>query len=186
MSTRILIAGLLMLTGCESQDVTPPAAPSNTPRVELPAVAGPSSSTQVGDQPLSTSVNKDDASEMDKAIDDALGDHAAYRKLLEDLQVAVKNNDKAGVAALVDFPLEVTVAGKKTRVRNASEFAANYDGIMADEIKKAITEQRYEELTVNWQGVMIGNGQVWLNGICVDKACKQSSPRVVTLQLGPK
>jgi hypothetical protein len=29
---------------------------------------------------------------------------------------------------------------------------------------------------------MIGNGQAWLNGTCLDQACSRSDVKVVTLQ----
>jgi hypothetical protein len=192
MSARLVPLVLLLLVGCGGRDADAPvttpveAAPSAPAAAEVEAPAP--TATPAASVPSSAPQDADvgDASQVDKAIDDALGDHAAYRKLFEDLQAAVRSDDKTAVAALIQYPLEASVAGKKVRVKDAAAFVADYDAIMTGEIKQAVIAQRYADLMVNWQGVMIGDGQVWLNGICPDAACKQSTPRVVTLQAGPK
>lgn len=46
----------------------------------------------------------------------------------------------------------------------------------------AIGRQRYGSLFVNYQGVMFGNGEVWINGICREASCKRFDVKVVALQ----
>ena len=46
----------------------------------------------------------------------------------------------------------------------------------------AITAQKWQDLFVNYQGIMIGNGQVWINGICKDDKCAAFDVKVVTIQ----
>ena len=43
------------------------------------------------------------------------------------------------------------------------EFIDNYDEIMTPPVRKAIVEQKVANLFVNWQGVMVGNGEAWLS-----------------------
>ena len=57
-----------------------------------------------------------------------------------------------------------------------------YDKIVTPAIANAITQQKYSELMVNYKGVMFGNGEAWVNGICRDDACKNVDVRVVALQ----
>jgi len=53
---------------------------------------------------------------------------------------------------------------------------------MTPEIAKAITDTRYADVLVNYKGVMLGNGEAWINGICEHTACKNVEVKVVALQ----
>lgn len=198
MKYPILALGLLLLAGCGPRDAgetSTPAAPSAaTPPAAAPAAEAPAAAMPATQAAMpaaapaadAAAAGSTDAPDVDNAIDAMLGDHAAYRKLLGDLQSAVAGGDKAAVAALVSYPLHTTVAGKPKTIKDAAAFVAQYDAIMTDEIRKVVGAQQYAGVMVNAQGVMLGDGQVWLNGVCADKACKQSTPMVVTLQAGPK
>lgn len=120
--------------------------------------------------------------DVNQSIDTLLGDHAAYRDVFDRLQRGVAAADKAGVAALVSYPLEVRVDGKSRRIRNPQEFIASWDGIFTRDLIRVISSQKFGNVFVNWQGVMLGDGQVWINGICRDKDCSTSDVRVVTIQ----
>lgn len=124
-------------------------------------------------------VGEDD---VNQSIDALLGDHAAYRNVFDRLQRGVVAADKAGVAALVSYPLEVRIGGKSQMIRNPQEFIASWDDIFTRDLIQVISSQKFEDVFVNWQGVMVGDGQVWINGICRDKNCSTSDVRVVTIQ----
>ena len=74
------------------------------------------------------------------------------------------------------------IHGKETVIKSAKAFVQHYDAIVTPEIAKAVTEQKYEDLFVNSQGVMFGDGQVWVYGICHDNACKNFDVKVITIQ----
>jgi hypothetical protein len=119
---------------------------------------------------------------VDQAIDATLGDHAKYEAVFAALQKAVAAHDVAGVAALVSYPIRVKIDGKETVIKSAKAFVQHYDAIVTPEIAKAVTQQKYEDLFVNSQGIMFGNGEVWMNGICQDNACKNFDVKVITIQ----
>ena len=119
---------------------------------------------------------------VNTSIDTVLGDHAPYQKTIEALQQGVKNHDAKAVAALVSYPIEIRVKGAEKTIKSADQFVADYDAIMIPQIVDAVTGQSYADLFVNYQGVMFGNGQVWVNGICKDKACKAVDVKVVAIQ----
>lgn len=155
--------------------VTDAASRDVAPRVEaagLPDAANDAAATPPAD---------DDAA-VDAAIDAALGDHATYRKVIEGLQKAVAAKDTAAVAALVYYPIDVEIAGKKKTIKDAATFASEYDKFMTPAIAKAITDTRYADVFVNYKGVMLGQGEAWINGICKDNACKDVDVKVVTIQ----
>lgn len=115
-------------------------------------------------------------------IDDILGDHAKYDPVIKDLQDGVRAQDAKLVAALVNYPITVTISGKQVVIPTAADFAARYDEIITPDIAKAVVDQKYDNLFVNAQGIMFGDGQVWINGVCRDAACQQMDPKVVTIQ----
>ncbi|WP_139093197.1 hypothetical protein [Pararhizobium polonicum] len=123
-----------------------------------------------------------DESGVNQSIDQLLGDHTKYRAVIVALQKAVAAHDASGVAALVDYPIGVAVNGKETNIKSAKVFAKHYDGIITPRIAKAITEQKYGDLFVNYKGVMFGDGQVWINGVCHDNECKNFDVKIETIQ----
>jgi hypothetical protein len=123
--------------------------------------------------------------DINQTIDTVLGDHAKYQAVIDALQAGVKDNDAAAVSALVSYPINVKIHGKKTRIKNAADFTKNYAAIITPAIATAITSQKYNDLMVNSQGIMFGKGEVWINGICKDTACKEFDAKVITIQDGP-
>ena len=83
------------------------------------------------------------------------------RAFLAALSAAVKAGDKQKVAAMVQYPLYVNTGKLRRLVRSRSEFAMDYDRIFTPAVRKAIERQVPECLFANWQGVMIGHGEVW-------------------------
>lgn len=67
-------------------------------------------------------------------------------------------------------------------IRKAAAFVKNYDAIVTPAIAKVVEAQSYDSLFVNQQGLMFGNGEVWINGICKNKSCSEVEPKVVTIQ----
>jgi hypothetical protein len=120
--------------------------------------------------------------DTDVAIDSNLGDHTLYRAAFDALQAAVAEDDKAAFAEWVSYPITVTVAGEEKSIDDAEQFVAQYDGIITDEISGAIADQTWAGLFVNYQGVMFGDGQVWMNGICTDDTCTSFDVKVITIQ----
>ena len=120
--------------------------------------------------------------DVNAQIDRVLGNHARYETTINAFQQAVAAGSKEDVAAFVRYPIPVSVGGKKVIINSEGAFIKNYDAIMTPGIVGAIKAQKYEDLLVNSQGVMFGNGQAWLHGICLDRKCRQSVVMVITLQ----
>ncbi len=123
--------------------------------------------------------------DVDSMIDRLHGDHAPFRDAFDRLQAAVAAHDGAAVAALVRFPIVVTLGRARAPVATPAEFIAQYDRIVTPAIAAVVAQQAWDALFVNAQGVMLGDGQVWLAGECADKACTTMQVRVVTIQDGP-
>lgn len=147
-------------------------APSTTLAVE-PGVAAPAvEEPAVEEQAVSA------------RIDAVLGDHTRYRAVIDAYRKAVAAGDREAVAALVGYPLNVTVDGRRVRIHDAATFVSSYDRIVTPDIARVIVAQRYQDLFVNAQGVMFGNGQTWLNGICSAGSadCSEFEVKVIAIQ----
>jgi hypothetical protein len=119
---------------------------------------------------------------LDKSIDLSVGDHVKVHAILTQLQQAVAKHDAVTVAALVHYPIKVNPGKKPFTIKNEKAFIKDYDGIITHDIQDAIFKQKYENLFVNSQGAMIGDGEVWITGFCRDKTCKQSDIKIGTIQ----
>ncbi|WDS37154.1 hypothetical protein [Pseudoxanthomonas sp.] len=163
-------------------------AGENTPEAPLISapslpVAVPTPADQSAAEPEALA-DPADVAAMDARIDRVLGGHLAYRTMLERLQVAVAGGDCSGVAALVRYPLEATGRTGTLRIRNARAFVEHCDDIVTPAVARAIAEQRYARLFVSQNGVMLGSGQVWINGVCQDPECVDVDVKVITFQHG--
>ena len=177
MKTPIAAVAVLWLVAC-TPAAPDPAAPS--------AGAAPAEATQdaaAASAPASSVAEAvDDPRAVNQAIDEVLGEHARYEAVIRQFQKAVVANDAAAVAVLVDYPFATVRDGQPLKVADADTFVREYDRIMTPAIAEAIKRQKYSQLMVNYKGVMFGNGEAWVNGICKDEACKDVDVRVVALQ----
>lgn len=123
-----------------------------------------------------------DAAAVNRRIDQLLGDHTRYEPVILAFRKAVATRDAAAVAALVAYPLRVKLGGRAATIRDNHDFVVHYDAIVTPAMAAAIGRQRYGALFVNYQGVMFGNGEAWINGICRDALCKRYDVKVVSLQ----
>ncbi|GED29701.1 hypothetical protein ABHN11_09315 [Brevibacillus centrosporus] len=83
---------------------------------------------------------------------------AFYRKL----QVWVAKGNKAAIANHVQYPLRVNKDGQSRLIATEKQFLAEYDRIMTEKVKQALLQQDVKNTFVNYQGVMVGNGELWL------------------------
>lgn len=126
-------------------------------------------------------VRAQSAAEVNSNLDTLFGDHAPYAAFFDKLKKAVASGDKATVASMVDYPFQARIKGKAVKIRDQKHFVADYDQIVTSKVKNALASQTYATLFANWQGVMIGDGEVWFNGVCADDSCKQQTVRVIAV-----
>lgn len=83
------------------------------------------------------------------------------RAFLAELKAALKSGDKKRVAGLVHYPLKVTSSHGNRVVRSSTEFVKDYDHLLTPLVTKAVEQQVPACLFANYQGVMIGDGEIW-------------------------
>jgi hypothetical protein len=121
------------------------------------------------------------ATEVNGKLDTLFGSHTPYQTFFDRLKKAIGSDDRAAVAAMVDYPFHARIRGKALKIKDASQFIADYDQIMTGKVKTAVAKQTYATLFANAQGIMIGDGEVWFSGICGDDSCKQQTIKVIAI-----
>lgn len=132
-------------------------------------------------QSLAAPVAAQTADDVNAVIETVLGDHRKFEMAFDALKAAVADDDAEAVAALVAYPLVVKV-GERELIETPEAFLAGYDAIMTDEIITAVDAQTYETLFANDQGIMFGNGQMWMSGVCDDDSCESWEVKIITIQ----
>lgn len=159
-----------------SSGLSPDAVTAGSPAPDAAApAAGDAATPTAGAADTPASANGD----VRQRIEQVLGDAAQYETVFNAFQKAVNGGDRAAVVEEVRFPLNIA---NGARITGPGEFQRNYERILTPAVRKAIAAQKFDDVMVNQQGVMIGDGQVWLNGTCLDQACSRTEVKVVTIQ----
>jgi hypothetical protein len=163
----LVLLAVISVTGCSKPPATP--KPHETPSATSPAQPAPPSAPT--------------NSATDQSIAANVGDPAKFRELMTSLQQAVQKHDASAVAALVSYPMDINPHTKKVlHIRTPEAFVAQYDSIITPHVAEVVAKQKYDKLFVNYQGAMLGDGELWIAGICKDKDCKQSEIKIRTIQ----
>ena len=193
---------VLGLAGCaDRSDPSAAAAPVADTGVEVPAstdparvpdlVLGPMADAaaapadggdRAGNSTADPQEGRNTDADVDLALDNLHGNHKPFRDAFDRLKRGIAAGDKAAVAALVVYPLEVTIDGKKRKIGNASQFIDSWDKIVTADVVQAVAKQEYRDAFVNWQGLMVGEGEVWIGDVCRDNECKKVDVGVTAFQ----
>ena len=180
MRTLAVLIPALLLAACSQP--APPADPAvdAPPPMEASAAATPAAEpAKAAAEPAGAAPAEVPAEDARARIETLLGDAAQYEKVFNAFRTAVVGGDRAAVVEEVRFPLNIS-GGKK--ITGPGEFQRNYEKIITPAVVKAVSGQDFGKVFVNQQGVMIGDGQVWLNGQCLDQACTKTEVKVITIQ----
>lgn len=99
-----------------------------------------------------------------------------YGKFLSRLQAAVRSENRRAVSALIALPLRVNMSDGPRTYRDRKSVEDDFDRIFTPRVRKAILDQRSDQLFVRDQGAMIGDGEVWFDQTCRNTACSQVGP----------
>jgi len=116
------------------------------------------------------------------AIETNFGDAEPFVEAFDAIQAAVEADDAETFASWISYPFRVTVDGESYVFEGEDGVVDHYASMMTDEIKSAIVDQQFKDLFVNAEGVMFGDGQLWLTGICQNEPCDIFDVRIITVQ----
>ena len=63
------------------------------------------------------------------------------------------------------YPLRVRVGGRRVVLRNRRELLNRFDAVFNRKVRAALAAQKPEDLFRNWQGFMVGRGEVWFESL---------------------
>jgi hypothetical protein len=88
-----------------------------------------------------------------------------FEKSFNTIKFLVKNNEKSKVASYVSYPLRVNKKDKTMKIHSKEDFIKNYNTIITENVKKALLDQDVAKTFVNYQGVMVGSGEIWFTHV---------------------
>jgi hypothetical protein len=82
--------------------------------------------------------------------------------VIEPLQRSVQHDDRAAVAKLLVYPLDVWNGRKRVTLHTPSEFLAMYDQVVDFRLKRTIAHADVRKAFTNSQGFMFDLGRIWI------------------------
>ena len=83
---------------------------------------------------------------------------------IKKLRLWSEQGNKDSIAANIDYPLvnDETISSSKI-------FLQQYDKVFNNKVRQALQQQKLNELFKNFQGVMIGSGELWIANVSKTK-----------------
>jgi hypothetical protein len=97
------------------------------------------------------------------------------REFLQRLQQAEAKGDREAIVTFVRFPF-TRYSQVKKRYKSKAELLTDFDKVFTAKVLDAIRAGRFETLFLNYQGAMIGDGEVWFDKRAGKIAIKTVNP----------
>lgn len=92
-----------------------------------------------------------------------IGTNEETERFFNKIKASILKDDKTWLSKNIDYPISVSVAGKKTKIKTAKDFVAKYPKIVSVKYKNDIRESCTCDIFSNWRGAMFANGLIWIN-----------------------
>lgn len=120
---------------------------------------------------VSTPVLAQTANDVNAQIDTVLGPHEIYQTAVETIQKALAEGNIDAIAGYIPFGEAIKVNGEDVVIADEADLNDRFETLFNDKVIHAVTEQDYGSLFVNQDGIMFGDGELWLTGVCLDDSC---------------
>ncbi|MGB7251182.1 MAG: hypothetical protein WBC73_19770 [Phormidesmis sp.] len=145
------------LNTVETSPSPSPEAPVSQPSVSQPSGAEASPSTAAEETgPESAVTNRLPIASID--------DPQAVKEFVAQIRAAGVAGDRNTIVNLVHYPFTTYAAGEPLNTyRTPDELLADFDQVVTAPVITAMANADYGSLFVNYQGAMIGDGEVWFS-----------------------
>ena len=83
---------------------------------------------------------------------------------LRTLQDSIAKEDKKTVTKMIEYPFLTYSNGKIIKeYKQQDEVMTDYESLFTEDVKNVILKSKPETLFISGKGLMIGNGEVWIN-----------------------
>jgi len=109
------------------------------------------------------------------------GPHTIYATAVKTIKQAFGNHDLLTIGGYISYGDPIKVNGEDVTITDPDDLAAKFDTLFTPKVVKAVTSQAYETLMVNANGIMFGDGELWISGVCDDSACQNPFINIVAV-----
>lgn len=100
---------------------------------------------------------------LDHRYSDFYGTDEDAEKFMKDVKTAILNGDKEWIGDHVSYPLTTTLfKNKSITIKSKKQLLANFDLVFHQAFKDRIHASCVCNMFKNYQGVMLGNGEIWI------------------------
>jgi hypothetical protein len=121
------------------------------------------------------------ADDVNVQIESLLGSHDIFEIAIRTVQEGVANHEIEKVAGYVPFGEPIMVNGEAVVIADEADLAARFDELFNEKVVNAVSGQKYETLFVNQDGIMFGDGELWIGGVCIDDACNDFFVNIIAI-----
>ena len=101
-----------------------------------------------------------------------MGTDEEAESFVKHLKKSILNKDKEWVAAHINYPITVNSDGKKLHIKTKEQLIVNFDSIFHKAYLDKMKTDCVCNLFENYQGAMLGNGELWINNTASSTAAK--------------
>jgi hypothetical protein len=94
--------------------------------------------------------------------------------VLQALKEAAASMTPDSIEPYIEYPFTARSHAKNILIRSAKDLRRAFPRMFTDRVRSAILSQSLDNAFSNYQGVMMGNGQVWIGQVCRDSECHDS------------
>lgn len=81
------------------------------------------------------------------------------------VQAALRSNDRAALAGMMEYPALTMIAHKKTHIANREQLLQHFDEIFNAGVRCAVVNAGDGDVWGNDNGYMVGNGALWFDAV---------------------
>jgi hypothetical protein len=123
----------------------------------------------------------DEGSGCDLQVLNGSMDKEKFIRFYYALKRAVASDDRKAVAGMVHYPFVIAKGKKLVRIKRPADFVARFSGVVTPCVRRAILAQRISRLFCRDQGVMFGNGEVWIDDPVFPDGAEDPGPKIITI-----
>ena len=108
-------------------------------------------------------------------------DEARVAVVLQALKEAANSLTPDPIEPYIDYPFTARSAAGNIVIKSIKDLRRVFPRIFTESVRSAILAQNLDDAFSNYQGVMIGNGQVWIAEVCGDQECRDKKYVIRTI-----
>ena len=163
---KALIPILFVFTSCQNNPA-PVVETAETSTQPTEKIAEKAAVKVVPEKATADTVKPNTATAAHRFVAGGFDNDAAVLVFITSLQKNVAAAKKDAVADMVNYPMSLNQTNgsgkpKRTEIKDKAAFLAKYDQIISEKLKMALKNQDMKDIFARDQGVMLGNGDIWL------------------------